>query len=258
MIQLGTYKEYESIMAAGAAANPKVYLRFDSKLFEFTILRDGSHVIELSNSKYVNSKFGDWLKENGLCGMLFISSGNGPGRNADKWIERHVNLPESEWVGEFTIYTLDNRPENDSKRIKTFPRVYLPLNSGDTDKALQEQYGDAWDGFIIQVETMHGLRYFRKLPNRQVRGTVVAVIPDDYGGIDGVMLEVWRDGKSHIVKAMGIPLWLRQSKEPHETYVGRSCIMTYTQYVSGDRVSNYTSPRVISVSTRGRRNGTQQ
>ncbi|MGL5648968.1 MAG: hypothetical protein ACRDDY_14055 [Clostridium sp.] len=256
-MHIGSFKDYQAMQKQGLIRNTEVFLRFDSKMFEFNVLASGDHVVKTSNASYVNSKFGDWLQSVGLYGYLFISSSNGPSRNADKWIERHATLPRSEWHGDYTIYNILGI---DTDHVRSLPRVTLPLNVMSTDKALQEQYGDAWDGFLIRATTNQGLQYFRKMPNRQTSGTIVAVITeeDNESQICGLLVATVRDGVMYHVKAMAIPKWLRDTKEPSNGFVGKSCEVSFTQFVPGDRVSNFTSPRVISISNkRGKCHGTK-
>lgn len=246
MITFKSYKELEADTLSGRIVSVKQYVRFASKPIQLDVYPNGNNMLHNGQATYLNSKMGNWLASQGLSGLLFISV-PGPNRSADRWVSRFVNEPIQQWLGNYHFYHLGD-PNLAGDRFSAFPLTDDNINHRDTNRRYQELYDGHWDGFLIVGTTRKGeLVYYRKLPSRSITGSIRAFVCDDTQRITGAIVAVKHSGCDYTIKTSSVPAWLRDASKRANEYLGKRCVINYTSFTPGDRVSNFTSPRLVLV-----------
>lgn len=246
MYNIESYKSLEIAIDNCELTNRQTYVRFVSKPLKLEVLNNGCTILHNGAAKYYDSIMGRWLHKQKMSGLLFISA-EGPAKVANRWVDRFVNEPVDSWNGEFHFYHINNQ-NNRGEHHSPLPLITENLERNEINKRYSDMYGDSWDGFLIVAETKKGgVRYFRKLPSRTIAGTIRAFVTDDNKTAKGAIVLCKRDGKDYIIKTNSVPGWLRDMGPSHRDYVGKNCLVNYTQFTPGERVANFSSPRLISV-----------
>lgn len=247
MITFHNFKQLEAAINNGDVVSSETYVRFLAKPIQLEILANGATILHNGNSTYYDSHMGRYLKSLGLQGLLFIST-DGPAKTAHRWIDRFCNEPRNQWNGKYHFYHIGSET-NMGEHHSPLPRTNEAIDRPEINRRYQELYGDLWDGFLIVVtnrkkETL----YFRKLPSRTIPGVVRTFIYDSVRSqVTGAIVQSHLDGKEYIIKTGSVPKWLRDLGPRYAEYEGKNCIINYTQFTPGQRVSSFASPRLISV-----------
>ena len=246
MIAFKSFRDLEADTLNGLLKSTKQYIRFVSKPIQLDIYPNGNTLLHNGHATYLNSKMGSWLAKQGLSGVLFIAV-PGPNKTADRWVNRFVNEPIQNWLGNYHFYHLGD-PKLVGDRFSAFPVTDDNINHRDTNTKYQKLYEDLWDGFLIVATTKKGeTLYYRKLPSRSITGSIRAFVCDGSQRINGAIVIVNHSGREYTVKTASVPAWLRDASRRANEYLGRRCVINYTSFTPGDRVSNFTSPRLVSV-----------
>ena len=245
MFNIESYKDLETAINNGLVIGKQTYVRFVSKPLRLEVLNNGCTILHNGAAKYYDSIMGRWLHRNKMSGLLFISA-EGPAKVANRWVDRFVNEPITEWNGEYHFYHINDQ-NNRGEHHSPLPLITENLERNEINRRYSDMYGDSWDGFLIVAQTKKGTRYFRKLPSRTIPGTIRAFVTDDAKTARGAIVLCIRDGKEYVIKTNSVPAWLRELGPAHRDYLGKNCLVNYTQFTPGERVSNFSSPRLISV-----------
>lgn len=247
MIQFENFKQLELAINNGDVVKKEVYVRFLAKPIELEVLPNGLTVLHNGNSTYFDSPMGRYLKSLGLSGLLFIST-DGPAKMAHRWIDRFCTEPRDAWHGKYHFYHINDQAKR-GEHHSPLPLITESIDRPEINRRYQDLYGDLWDGFlIVTTNRRRETKYYRKLPSRTVTGTVRAFIYDPAKRhVTGAIVQARLDGKDYTIKTGAVPTWLRDMGPGHTDYVGKHCVVNYTQFTAGVRVSNFASARLISV-----------
>lgn len=246
-IHFENFKQLEAAINNCDVVTKDVYVRFLAKPIVLELLANGATILHNGNSTYYDSSMGRYLKSLGLEGLLFIST-DGPAKTAHRWIDRFCNEPRAQWAGSYHFYHIGSQ-ENRGEHHSPLPKTIEPIERPEINRRYQDLYGDLWDGFlVVTTNRKKEVKYYRKLPSRTIPGVVRAFIYDSVKSqVTGAIVNSRLDGKEYTIKTASVPKWLRDLGPRYTEYVGKNCIVNYTQFTSGQRVSNFASPRLISL-----------
>lgn len=246
MFNIESYKSLEIATNNCEILRKQTYVRFVSKPLRLDILDNGCTILHNGAAQYYDSVMGRWLAKQKMSGLLFISA-EGPAKLANRWVDRFVNEPIDKWNGAYHFYHIGDQ-KNSGEHHSALPLITENLERNEVNRKYSDMYGDTWDGFLVVAETKRGqTRYFRKLPSRTIPGKIRAFVKGDNGAAKGAIVHVNHNGKMYAIKTTSVPGWLRDLGPAHTDYVGKDCLVNYTQFTPGDRVSNFSSPRLVSV-----------
>lgn len=246
MFNIESYKSLEIATNNCEILRKQTYVRFISKPLRLEVLDNGCTILHNGAAQYYDSVMGRWLYKQKMSGLIFISA-EGPAKLANRWVDRFVNTPVDKWVGAHHFYHIGNQ-NNRGENHSPLPLITENLERNEINRRYSDMYGDIWDGFLIVAETKRGqTRYFRKLPSRTITGKIRQFVADENKTAKGAIVVVEREGKQYVIKTTSVPGWMRELGPTHKDYVGKDCIVNYTQFTPGDRVSNFSSPRLVSV-----------
>lgn len=242
MIQLGAYKDFAT--KRSEFDRFETFVRFCGKPMELKTTPNGLPMIINGTSSYVDTPMCRWLATQGLSGLLLIAT-SGPSKTANRWVDRFVHFEPHEWEGEFTFYNLNGVTGD---HVKPMPKTNMDPADPKSNREYDNKYGDDWDGFLIRAWKEGVCHYFKKLPNRSLKAKINMVMVNHRNEVDGLMVVTKRRGDDHeyLVKTHAVPGWLRKQQDPL-SYIGKDCILNYTQFTPGDRVNNFSSARVIAI-----------
>lgn len=247
LLHFGNFKQLEAAINNCDIVQRDTYVRFLAKPIWLEILDNGATILHNGNSAYYDSPMGRYLKSCKLEGLLFIST-DGPSKTAHRWIDRFCNTAVEEWNGSYHFYHIGD-PKNHGDHHSPLPKITENIDRPEINRRYQDLYGDLWDGFlVVTVNRKKEVQYFRKLPSRTVPGTVRAFIYDSVRQhVTGAIVHSNLRGKEYTIKTGSVPKWLKDLGPRYQEYIGKHCIVNYTQFTPGDRVSNFASPRLISI-----------
>lgn len=246
MLNIESYKSLEVATNNCEILRKQTYVRFVSKPLHLEVLKNGCTILHNGAAKYYDSIMGRWLYKQKMSGLIFISA-EGPAKLANRWVDRFVNEPIDKWNGAYHFYHINDQ-QNTGEHHSPLPLITENLERNEINRKYSDLYGDSWDGFLIVAETKRGqTRYFRKLPSRTIPGKIRAFVTDDQNTAKGAIVIVSRDGKEYMIKTTSVPGWLRDLGPTHKDYVGKDCLVNFTQFTPGERVANFSSPRLVSV-----------
>ena len=210
-------------------------------------------------SRMVNDALSQELVKRGITGDVIIHHKK-LSRNVSKWIGHALHkLHPSEYMTEIVIYSFGAVPTGKGDYPDLEIRQLLPEKSNEHDigKVVRAaSVDDDYDGALIVGNTQgkpygSGHDWYHILPVRRTHGNVVGIVPNPKSpNLAGLIVNVWYKDGFYETVIRSIPKWMTGSDyyRYRNELIGKKAEIEFTAFTAGDRLKNFSSVVVLSVS----------